>query len=484
MKKVASLLSVTALIVAGCVPKVDEPASDAAEAAIFPDYKEVTVPPNIAPLNFSFENIDKKGVAVFENSGERLTLRSKKGEFHIPENDWHRIASAGPEIKVTLANYEGRKLVTLKPFHILISEDKIDPYVAYRLIAPGYETWNKIGLYQRCLENFSETPIITNDKTDRNCMNCHSFKGRDPGTMMFHMRATNGGTYVWKDGSIEKLNTKTPQTISALVYPYWHPSGKYIAFSVNDIAQFFHSTNPNRIEVYDYKSDVVVYDVDNHQVSSSPMLMDTTRMETFPSFSPDGKTLYYCSTKRPDMPQGYKDVKYSICSMPFNPETFSFGDKVDTVYNAIRTGKDATFPRVSPDGRFLLFAETEYGCFAIWHKDSELRMIDLKDGTFHTLDEVNGPDADSYHSWSGNSRWIVWASRRIDGLYSRLFIAHIDKDGKASKPFLMPQKDMGHDRMLMKSYNVPEFISGPVRFDQDEMADMAKNNPGIDVTFK
>lgn len=484
MKKVASLLSVTALIVAGCVPKVDEPASDAAEAAIFPDYKEVTVPPNIAPLIFSFENIDKKGVAVFENSGERLTLRSKKGEFHIPENDWHRIASAGPEIKVTLANYEGRKLVTLKPFHILISEDKIDPYVAYRLIAPGYETWNKIGLYQRCLEDFKETPIITNDKTDRNCMNCHSFKGRDPGTMMFHMRATNGGTYVWKDGSIEKLNTKTPQTISALVYPYWHPSGKYIAFSVNDIAQFFHSTNPNRIEVYDYKSDVVVYDVDNHQVSSSPMLMDTTRMETFPSFSPDGKTLYYCSTKRPDMPQGYKDVRYSICSMPFNPETFSFGDKVDTVYNAIRTGKDATFPRVSPDGRFLLFAETEYGCFAIWHKDSELRMIDLKDGTFHTLDEVNGPDADSYHSWSGNSRWIVWASRRIDGLYSRLFIAHIDKDGKASKPFLMPQKDLEHDRMLMKSYNVPEFISGPVLFDQDEMADMAKNNPGTDVTFK
>ena len=484
MKKVASLLSVTALIVAGCVPKVDEPASDAAEAAIFPDYKEVTVPPNIAPLNFSFENIDKKGVAVFENSGERLTLRSKKGEFHIPENDWHRIASAGHEIKVTLANYEGRILVTLKPFHILISEDKIDPYVAYRLIAPGYETWNKIGLYQRCLENFSETPIITNDKTDRNCMNCHSFKGRDPGTMMFHMRATNGGTYVWKDGSIEKLNTKTPQTISALVYPYWHPSGKYITFSVNDIAQFFHSTNPNRIEVYDYKSDVVVYDVDNHRVSSSPMLMDTTRMETFPSFSPDGKTLYYCSTKRPDMPQGYKDVRYSICSMPFNPETFSFGDKVDTVYNAIRTGKDATFPRVSPDGRFLLFAETAYGCFAIWHKDSELRMIDLKDGTFHTLDEVNGPDADSYHSWSGNSRWIVWASRRIDGLYSRLFIAHIDKDGKASKPFLMPQKDLEHDRMLMKSYNVPEFISGPVLFDQDEMADMAKNNPGTDVTFK
>ena len=482
MRKILPLI-IPVFAVFSCAIKVEEPAPDAAEAAIFPDYKNVTVPPNIAPLNFSLEE-GTKGVAILENSGKRLTLKARKGEFNIPEESWRELVVAGSEISVTVGIKEDGKYVSRKPFTIFVSEDKIEPYVAYRLIDPGYETWNKMGLYQRCLESFKETPIMTNDKTDRNCMNCHSFKSRDPETMMFHMRARNGGTFVWKDGSIEKLNTKTPQTISALVYPYWHPSGKYIAFSVNDIAQFFHSTNPNRIEVYDYKSDVVVYDVDNHQVSSSPMLMDTTRMETFPSFSPDGKTLYYCSTRQPQMPQGYKDVRYSICSIPFDQEKFSFGDKVDTVYNADKTGLDATFPRISPDGRFLLFAETAYGCFAIWHKDSELRMIDLKDGSFHTLDGINGPDADSYHSWSGNSRWIIWASRRLDGLYSRLFIAHIDENGKTSKPFLMPQKSVSHDKELMKSYNVPEFISGPVTFDRDEMADIAKNDPGIDVNFK
>ncbi len=482
MRKILPLI-IPVFAVFSCAIKVEEPAPDAAEAAIFPDYKNVTVPPNIAPLNFSLEE-GTEGIAILENSGKKLILKAKKGEFDIPEDSWREFAIAGSEITVTVGVKEDGKYVSRKPFTIFVSEDKIEPYVAYRLIDPGYETWNKLGLYQRCLESFKETPIMTNDKTDRNCMNCHSFKSRDPGTMMFHMRARNGGTFVWKDGSIEKLNTKTPQTISALVYPYWHPSGKFIAFSVNDIAQFFHSTNPNRIEVYDYKSDVVVYDVDNHQVSSSPMLMDTTRMETFPTFSPDGKTLYYCSTRQPEMPQGYKDVRYSICSIPFNQEKFSFGDKVDTVYNANKTGLDATFPRISPDGRFLLFAETAYGCFAIWHKDSELRMIDLKDGTFHSLDGINGPDADSYHSWSGNSRWIIWASRRLDGLYSRLFIAHIDVNGKTSKPFLMPQKSVSHDKELMKSYNVPEFISGPVLFDRDEMADMAKNDPGIDVIFK
>lgn len=448
---------------------------------IFPDYVEVTVPPNIAPLNFRLDS-DARRARLFL-SAEGMEVKVKGPEFIIPLDKWRSLTVRGDiSARVCIREKDGWK--AFQPFTIHVSPDPIDPYVAYRLIDPGYETWNRLGIYQRCLEDFSETPVMTNENTGRNCMNCHSFRSRDPQTMMFHMRAANGGTYVWKDGTIEKLNTKTPKTISALVYPYWHPSGKYIAFSVNDIAQFFHSTDPNRIEVYDYKSDVVVYDVDNHQVSTSPLLTDTTRMETFPSFSPDGKTLFFCSSMQLDMPQEYKDVRYSICSIPFDPGTFSFGSKVDTLYDAVKAGKDATFPRVSPDGRFLLFTETAYGCFAIWHKDSELRMIDLENGSFHSLDEVNGPDADSYHSWSDNCRWIIWASRRLDGLYSRLYIAHVDGNGNASKPFLLPQKDLEHDRMLMKSYNVPEFISGPVTFDRSQMAELAKNDPGIDVKAK
>ena len=111
-------------------------------------------------------------------------------------------------------------------------------------------------------------------------------------------------------------------------------------------------------------------------------------------------------------------------------------------------------------------------------------MIDLKDGSFHGLGVVNGPDSDSYHSWSSNGRWIVWASRRLDGLYSRLFIAHIDEDGNASKPFMLPQENLSHDLELMKSYNVPEFITGPVTFSREEMAAVAKDNPGIQVSFQ
>ena len=448
---------------------------------IFPDYSDVTVPVNIAPLNFRYDGDASRSALVLESGGEAVTVRGP--EFDIPLKVWRKLTAAGDiSARVCVKEDDGWK--AYRPFVIHVSSDPIDPYVAYRLIAPGYETWNRLGLYQRCLEDFTQTTIMDNESTDRNCMNCHSFCNRDPGTMMFHMRALNGGTYTWNEGKIEKLNTKTPQTLSALVYPRWHPSGKYIGFSVNDIAQFFHTTNPNRIEVYDYVSDVVVYDVDNHQIATSPLLTDTTRLETMPAWSPDGMTLYFCTSPQPKMPQGYKGVRYSICSIGFDPDTFSFGDKVDTLYSASASGLDATFPRVSPDGRYLLFAETEYGCFAIWHKDAELRMLDLGDRSLHSLDAVNGPDADSYHCWSSNSRWIIWASRRIDGLYSRLFIAHIDENGNPSKPFMMPQKDSRHGERLLQSYNVPEFITGPVTFDREEMARIAKTDPGINVSFR
>lgn len=50
------------------------------------------------------------------------------------------------------------------------------------------------------------------------------------------------------------------------------------------------------------------------------------------------------------------------------------------------------------------------------------------------LKEVNSSDAESYHSWSSNSRWFVFSSRRDDGLYTRLYIAHASPDEQIGKP--------------------------------------------------
>ena len=110
-------------------------------------------------------------------------------------------------------------------------------------------------------------------------------------------------------------------------------------------------------------------------------------------------------------------------------------------------------------------------------------MVNLQTGTHEPLTEANSPDVESYHSWSSNSRWIVFSSRRMDGLYTRPYIAYIDAQGKASKPFVLPQKSADFYLDFMKSYNIPEFVTGKVKQQSREIALHAKNDKGTDVKF-
>ena len=89
---------------------------------------------------------------------------------------------------------------------------------------------------------------------------------------------------------------------------------------------------------------------------------------------------------------------------------------------------------------------------------------------------LNSKDVDSYHSWSSNGRWIVFSSKRIDGKYTRLYFAHVDKDGRFTRPFMLPQKDPEQNGALLYAYNIPEFIKGKVHLDKDEVAKMFRVN--------
>lgn len=454
---------------------------------IFPDYAGVTIPSNIAPLNFSFLGEEPATLIVSGKSGERQ-IKGRKGLFSFPTRYWRKLMAenAGASISLTVAVRQDSKWLAFNPFTINVSSDKIDPFLSFRLIPPGYQAWKRLGIYQRNLETYSQTAIFENSLTGGNCVNCHSYCQRDPSKMLFHARGDFGGTAMILDDKVEKLNTKTDSTISALVYPYWHPSGRYVAFSVNKTNQNFFSHNENRIEVYDSASDVVVYDVDRHEISWSPLTRSEDSFETFPTFSPDGRSLYFCSAKAvAPMPQEYSKVKYSLCRIGFNPEDASFGEKVDTIYNGPMNGKSVSFPRISPDGRFLVFTLQEYGNFSIWHKDADLWVADLASGEAFPLEAANSEDVDSYHSWSGNSRWLVFSSRRMDGLYTRPFFCHIDGNGQASKPFLLPQKNpLRYYADQMNSYNLPELMERKATVNPHDIASALRNTPGTDVRVR
>lgn len=473
------------LLLTACSVKEQTAEQLAMPAPIWPDYADVTLPINLAPIRFAVS--DSCGLqhiqAVFEAGTEKEVIKAKDGEIAIAPKDWDRLKKAGMEVNVRIQGQKEGKWVEFAPFTLHLSADEVDPWIAYRLIEPGYEVWGEMGIYQRCLENYDEKAILTNKQTDGGCMNCHSFNQRNPEQMLMHLRQACGGTYIAKEGKLEKLNTKTPETISALVYPFWHPDGRYVAFSTNDTKQAFHSTHPNRIEVFDRKSDVVIYDTEQHEVFSCPQLKSEKVFETFPSFSPDGSRLYYCSADSVNMSTSYDSVHYSLCSLAFDAPTRSFGNDVDTLYNARTEGGSISFPRLSPDGRWLMYTRHSYGNFSIWHKEADLWMIDLAspDKVHRCLDEINSNDVDSYHSWSSNGRWVIFSSRRIDGLYTRLYLTHLGEDGTFSKPALLPQHDVHYYDRLMKSYNIPEFVQGKVQVNGLEQ--LAKEGKGINLRY-
>ena len=196
------------------------------------------------------------------------------------------------------------------------------------------------------------------------------------------------------------------------------------------------------------------------------LLMTKDHYETYPVFSPDGKTLYFCSSTAEPIPSGYKDIKYNICKIGFDAATGKFGNQVDTIFNARELGKSATHPRPSYDGRYIMFTMSDYGCFPIWHKEADNWLLDLKTGQARPMTAANSRNTDSWHNWSRDSHWFVFTSRRGDGLYTRLYLACIDDKGNVSKPFLLPQRNPKkfYDELL-DSYNTPDFTSKPVELD-------------------
>ena len=145
--------------------------------------------------------------------------------------------------------------------------------------------------------------------------------------------------------------------------------------------------------------------------------------------------------------------------------------------------KSATIPRISPDGRYLLYGLGGWGCFHIWHPDADLYITDLQTGEMRALEAANSTEAESYHSWSSNGRWILFASRRDDGNYSRLYISYFDKEGNVHKAFELPQEDPDFYYFMMKSYNVPEFMVEPVKISPQDFVKVAKTE-AESVNFK
>ena len=479
------------LLLSSCVnhPSVPSASSESSVLPpIFPDYCNVTVPYNIAPLNFMLPaNQYKACVARITTADGKQQTYGDGVKVQIPESEWHAMldASKGKSIKIeTWGKKEGQWL-KFKAFMINVAKEPIDEYLSYRLIEPSYVAWSFMEIVQRNLTTFEEKQIFNNEITMNNnkigqCINCHSYQNYKTDNMLFHVRLSNAGTVIVNDGKVSRVNLKRDYTISSGVYPAWHPTAKLIAFSTNITRQGFHTANRNKLEVYDEASDLILYDVMKDSVSI--VSNDSTLLEVYPTWSPDGKYLYYCKSvplpeelRGKDIRSTFEKVQYNIYRRSFNLATHGFGEE-ELVYDAASQDKSATLPRISPDGRYLLFAKGRYGCFHIRHHDADIVCLPLCKDNASEIDLTNLNSEgfqDSYPTWSSNGHWIMVASRREDGNFCRVYFSYFN-NGKVEKAFMLPQEDPEQNSFLMKSYNRPEFMVEPVRISVEEFSRVFK----------
>lgn len=489
-----SILFAAALLFAACSGKPgNNPVVTGNDALIFPDYKDVLLPRNIAPANFMIDNEADAFYSVLTNGDVSVGVKGKK--VRIGMKDWHELIS-GNEDKIIVQIYtkENGKWNALVPFPIMLSNDSIDQYITYRRIPVAVESYEILDMCQRDITNFSEKIFFSNTMVQNNesgtCVNCHHCGNYSNSKMQFHVRQYKGGTVLAINGELRKVNMKTDSTISAGVYPSWHPTHDYIAYSNNKTHQSVHAMSHDKLEVIDEENDIVLYNIKENAVS--PIETDSTELECFPAWSADGRTLYYVSAHY-DAPFGpnrksnifldRKTLHFNLYAKPFDPDTRTWGPHY-MVYNAEAADSSMTWPRLSPDGRYMMTCISTHGIFPIDQIASDLFIFDFKKGTARRATEINSQYAESYHVWSSNAKWIMWSTRREDGVHTRLYFSHIDENGNFSKPFALPQKDPEFNRSNLYAFNIPEFMVEPINISAREFAEFIANNDAVPAAFE
>ncbi|UCE98959.1 MAG: PD40 domain-containing protein, partial [Planctomycetota bacterium] len=427
---------------------------------------------------------------------------SRSPNIVIPPKPWHKLldmnrgeklffdvflkeaASESPETKQN-NRWERFSTITNK-----IADEDIDGFLVYRTHHPSTHLINgRIGIYQRNLDEYNESLILDNRYYKRGCLNCHSFCNNRTDKMLIGIRSRKHGNcdLLVENGVVQKIGAK-------LTYTSWHPSGRVIAYSFNTVRQFFHSARNEVRDSIDMESMLLYYLVDSRILKTSAKFSKKDHLETYPAWSGDGRYLYFCrgpmSWSDPwdtnnIPPENYDKLQYDLLRISYDIEKDQWGD-VETVLSAQDTGLSILMPRISPDGRWLLFCMCDYGCFPAFQQSSDLYMIDLsaaqKTGRYNyrRLD-INSDQCDSYHSWSSNSRWIVFSSKRRDGVFTRPYLSYVDPTGKAYKPFLLPQKDPTFYDSCLQTYNTPELVIEPVRATKERLGRVVRGSRQITV---
>jgi tetratricopeptide (TPR) repeat protein len=247
------------------------------------------------------------------------------------------------------------------------------------------------------------------------------------------------------------------------------PTGRYVISTVKDRSVFVAMPDLMISQLFfPIKGILVVYDRETGEFAALPGADDPQYVQTNAAWSPDTKEIVFARARAhkserleqqnaalldakdvPEFTVEKKPFLYDLYRIPFNGGK---GGTATPVEGASNDGMSNYFPKYSPDGKWIVFTKSK--SYMLLQPDSELWIVPAKGGKARRL-TYNTARMNSWHSWSSNSRWLVFSSK-VNGPYTQLFLTHIDEHGNDSPPVLL-ERFTSPDRAA----NIPEFVKLP-----------------------
>ena len=474
-----AVVTIAALVLSGSpdsIPDVSTATRLEQKPRIDPDYTSLVIPPNIAPLNFRIlEDGQDFVVAVSSDGGQRLEIHCRDGRCRLPGKAWRQLLEDNRGGSLYFDVFALSPDGTWFEFGRIvnrIAKEPIDPYIVYRRLVPN-KSWSDIrGIYQRDLESFRESALITTRDGTIKCFNCHTFHQNDPNRFLLHVRGEHEGMVLAENGEIRKINTKQGPMFRPLAYSAWHPNGRHIAATCN---RFIGHTPANArtyyFEAIDKRGDLLVYDVETNRISTSEAVFGHETIETHPCWSADGKFIYYCSAKDLPIvkPEDWDRNDSDLMRVAYDVASDTWGTpEVVKAYSEL--GVSCSFPRPSPCGKYVLHILADKTTYPIHQESSDLYLLDLETKEYRKLDAACSARAESYPRWSSNGRWFTFLSSRVDGLSALPYLAFFDDKGNAGKALVVPQENPDYYDTFIDTYNTLEPVKSRVNVSAFKLA--------------
>jgi len=487
------------LVTGGCrrepsTQAIGDAAADASATRLRITYPldETIFPPEIVAPTFVWEDAtagaDRWYVVVRDGSGSELARDTvDEPRWRPSEEHWKQIKQASVErdAEVLVAGVSRAQPATIESsarVRVRTSTDPVGDSLFYREVPlPFLEAVrdpSRIRWRFGTIDEESGPPIVLHDLPV--CGNCHSFAddgsvlgldvdyGNDKGAYAIlpvsqHMVMDDAKIMTWADYRREdgELTFGLMSRVS--------PTGRYVISTVKDRSVFVALPDLMISQLFfPIKGILVVYDRETKTFAALPGADDPRYVQTNAVWSPDGQEIVFARAEAyraerleqnnaalidqrdvPEFTVERKPFRYDLYRIPFHDGK---GGTPEPLEGASGDGMSNFFPKVSPDGRWIVFCKAK--SYMLLQPDSELYIVPASGGAARRL-RYNTPRMNSWHSWSSNSRWLVFSSKE-NGPYTQLFLTHIDENGDDSPPVLL-ERFTSPDRAA----NIPEFVRLP-----------------------